>query len=492
MPPVKSVFHGAILTVSMRWTDRLIGLVSMVILARLLTPADFGVVAMCTVVVALVDVLLDLGVSVALIQHHAADKDDYDSAWTIRLIQSGIAGLLIFLGAPLAADYYHNPQVIDVLRVMAFSVCVAGLENIGIVSFQKHLEFGNDFRFFFYKRVIGFAVTLAAAIVLRSYWAMIIGTFAGRAIGVALSYAMHPHRPKFTLSRLSRIWSFSQWVLARNIGTYLGSRVDRLLVGARAGAGITGAYAVADEIAAMPTTELLAPLGRVLFPVFVQKRDDPAAFSGAVSTAIGVQATVAVPACIGLVVVANDAVPLLLGPQWSQAIPLLRILAIIHLLVAMTHAGGYALLSMGKIKALALVSWLRALLFLSIAVMVFPGADAERLAEIRLFASAVSVIALVCSLLMQSESFRPRALFLPLVRPILAAGIMAIGLALTHLVIADLPLALRLPLQIVFGCMIYTASIALLWLAAGRPDGPEAYLLKNIGNTWTKFIPVQR
>ena len=464
----------------MRWSDRLIGLISMVILARLLTPADFGIIAMASVVVGLIDVLLDLGVNIALIHNHEADREDYDTAWTLRLIQANVAGLIIFLGAPFAADYYHNPLVTDVLRVMALSIVIASFENIGIVNFQKHMEFGNDFKFFFFKRVAGFLVTLIAAFLLHSYWAMVIGALAGRVAGVALSYGMHAHRPKFCLTRLSRLWSFSQWVLIRNIGSYLDSRTDKLLVGGRASAGVTGAYAVADEIAAMPTTELLAPLGRVLFPAFVNKRNDPEAFARSVSTAIGVQALVAIPACVGLALVANDAVRVLLGAQWMQTVPLIQVMAATNLLIALTHSGGYSLLALGKVKMLAVVTWLQAILFLGTAVIIFPQAGAQAIAEIRLSVVAVGSLVLIGILFVQIEVLRARDFFGPMLRPLLAAALMALTLVLLHPTLANLAPIPRLLLEVSAGGSAYAASMALMWLALGRPEGAEAYLLKNI------------
>lgn len=476
----KSVFHGALLTVAMRWSDRLIGLISMVVLARLLTPADFGIIAMASVVVGLIDVLLDLGVNIALIHNHEADREDYDTAWTLRLIQAGLAGAAIFILAPLAADYYQNPLVTDVLRVMAFSVVIGGLENIGIVTFQKHMEFGNDFKFFFYKRVAGFLITLIAALLLRTYWAMVIGALAGRVVGMVLSYIMHSHRPKFSLTRLSQIWSFSQWVLIRNIGSYLDSSTDKLLVGGRTSAGITGTYTVASEIAAMPTTELLAPLGRVLFPAFVNKRDDPEAFARSVSTAIGVQALVAIPACVGLALVAGDAVLLLLGAKWTQTAPLIQIMAVTNLLFALVHSGGYALLATGKIKMLAIVTWLQALLFLGAAVIVFPQAGAKELAEIRLAVVAVGSLVLIGIVLSQIKALSAGDIFWSLFRPVLASGLMALTLVALHPLLANLAPMIRLLIEISAGGAVYGVIITLMWLVSGRPEGAEAYLLKNI------------
>ena len=250
----------------MRWTDRLIGLASTLVLARLLLPDDFGIVAMASVVVGLIDTLLDLGVGSALIQNKDAAREEFDTAWTLRLMQAVLAAVSIWLLAPLAAEYFRDTRVLDVIRVMAFAILIGGFENIGIVAFQKNMEFGRDFQFFFFRRIAGFVVTIALAFWLHSYWAMVVGAIVGRIVGVAISYWLHDYRPRFSLVRLKEIWSFSQWILIRNLGDYGVMQVDKFLVGRRTDASTMGSYALADEIASMPSTELLAPLSRVLFP----------------------------------------------------------------------------------------------------------------------------------------------------------------------------------------------------------------------------------
>ena len=176
-----SIARGAVLVIAMRWTDRLIGIASTLILARLLVPADFGIVAMASLVVTLIDTLLDLGVNAALVQNRNAGREDFDAAWTLRLIQSLCATALIgIVGAPLAADYFADSRVTPVLWVMALTILVSGAENIGIVAFQKNMEFGREFRFTFLRRLAGFLVTIGLAFWLRSYWAMIFGALFGR------------------------------------------------------------------------------------------------------------------------------------------------------------------------------------------------------------------------------------------------------------------------------------------------------------------------
>ena len=160
--------RGALLSVGMRWTDRLLGLVSMAILARLLVPEDFGLVAMAMVAVGFFDVLLNLGVSAALIQHERAGREEYSTAWTLRLAQCVATALLLFALAPLIADYYDDARVVGVLRVAAVTVLIGGLENIGTVSFQRNMEFGRDFQFVVLKRLAGFICAIVLALALRS------------------------------------------------------------------------------------------------------------------------------------------------------------------------------------------------------------------------------------------------------------------------------------------------------------------------------------
>jgi O-antigen/teichoic acid export membrane protein len=142
-----TAIRGAFLSVGMRWTDRLLGILSTVILARLLVPEDFGLVAMAMVAVGFFDVLLDLGVGAALIQHDHAGREEFSTAWTLRLAQCVVTALLLVLLAPLVVDFYDDPRVRDVLRVAAITVLIGGFENIGTVSFQRNMELGRDFRF---------------------------------------------------------------------------------------------------------------------------------------------------------------------------------------------------------------------------------------------------------------------------------------------------------------------------------------------------------
>ena len=131
---MSSVVSGAFLTIAMRWTDRLIGFISTLILARLLAPEDFGIIAMASLVISLTDVLFDLGVNIALIQNKSPTQDHYDTAWTLRLLQSILATAIVASVAPWAADYFKEPRITLVIQVLSLSFLLSAFENIGIPS----------------------------------------------------------------------------------------------------------------------------------------------------------------------------------------------------------------------------------------------------------------------------------------------------------------------------------------------------------------------
>jgi lipopolysaccharide exporter len=475
-----SASTGALIMVGLRWTDRLIGLVSTIILARLLVPEDFGIIAMAAIVVGLADVLLDMGVNVALIQNRNANQDDYNAAWTLRLIQSALAALLVFAAAEPAAEYFHDPRVAAVSQFLALSLLLTGCENIGVVTFQKNMEFGREFRFFFIKRMTGFLITISAAWLLHSYWAMVIGTLSGRAMGSVFSYVLHPMRPRPSLAAMKPMLSFSTWTLLRGIAGYLNQNLHRILVGRRESAAVMGAYSLGSDIAALPTTELLAPLNRVLFPLFVKLKHDLTRLKKAFLLALGIQALVGIPAGTGLLLVSNELVLALLGEKWIAAVPIVQIMGMFNIISSISASGGSMLLALGRAKVMASGAWTSVLLFAVLAMLAIPEGGAIAIAMLRVAVSA-SMFFLIFVYLIKRElrSLRMPEILASIWRPCFASAVMAVVLlALPSL--DAIPVIARLLVKVSLGATVYTVCLLALWRLAACPDGAEAYLLEKL------------
>ena len=472
------IFSGALIVVSMRWSDRLIGVISTLVLARLLVPDDFGVVAMASLFTGLVDVLLDLGVVASLIHKGRCEDADFNTAWTIRLIQAALAAAIIVIASLWVAEYYNDARVTAVLWVMAGSTLIGGLENIGIVNFQKEMNFAKDFQYFFLRRVAGFLATLILAWLFKSYWALPLGTLVGRLFGLGASYALHPFRPRLTLERFRGMWSFSQWMLLRSIGLYVDSRLDKLLIGHRNDAAMVGTYALSDEISAMPSTELLAPLGRVLFPALVNVRENVGKLRYAFLTALSIQTMIAVPAAAGLALVAREAVAVLLGAKWMGAVPFVQTLSLVYGVAAVSHAAGYLLLTLGKIRLLAVFIWTQLIFFAFGAMTLLAHSEPLVLARWRLSLAVVGALGVIALVVRLVDGLHVKDIVGALWRPFVATSAMAA--ALLFMPSVEDPTFLELFMRCIVGGIVYGIILIGLWWAVGRPEGGESYLLRKM------------
>jgi O-antigen/teichoic acid export membrane protein len=426
-----------------------------------------------------VDAFLALGVHVALIQNHNADEAHYNTAWTLRLAQLGIAAALIFLAAPYAAVYFNDPRIIPVLRFMAVGMLLMGIENIGIVSFQKEMRFGMDFRFAFLKRIAAFVITIGTAWFLQNYWALVIGNLAGRTIGVVLSYRMHPMRPKFSLEKVKEIFSVSQWMLMSSIAAYLNRSLDNMLVGRHENATVVGGYTLANEISAMPTTEVLAPLNRVLFPAFVEAKHNLDELKRLYLLAQGVQSLVGMAAGVGLALVANEAVEVLLGDKWTFVVPFVQVLALAYVMESIATSAGYVLITMGKVRSAAFVSMLQVIIFSVGVILLLTDIEALQLAFLRVAAVFAGLIVSFWLLKQTLSNLTLIDIVRTILRPVLATGAMALAVVATGNAMHGNAIFI-LAGKIATGVLCYPAAILLMWLALGKPEGPESYLVNKL------------
>lgn len=262
----RDMIAGSLWGVAMRWSTRGIGLVSVVILARILTPADFGIMAMFSLFAGLIEGFAEMGTGMLLLRQAEITRADCDTAWTLRIIQGVLIGAALLICAPLAVRYFSEPRLFPVIVVMALCSFIGATANIGATLVRKELDFAKDFRYGVYGKLVTFFPTLALAFMLRNYWALVAGNVAGTVAGVALSYRMHPYRPRLSLERARQYLSFSISVIGANIARFLKGKVDVLVIGGSTNAALTGSYNVASELATLATQEIVIPVWRGLFP----------------------------------------------------------------------------------------------------------------------------------------------------------------------------------------------------------------------------------
>lgn len=474
----KHLLHGSFWMILLRWAIRLTGLVSTIILARILVPADFGIVAMATFVVGMLELLNQSGQKLAIIRHYSPDRDDYNTAWTISVLASCVIAILIFATAPLAVIYFHEPRVRPVMQWLALSSFLGGFENIGITDFRRNLQFDRFFAYNVSRKAISFVVTVALALILRNYWALVAGILSSTMSGLALSYIMHPYRPRFSLTRVGQLWSFSTWTLVKVIGDYLNTQIDQIAVGGLFGSSFMGRYAVASDVASSPTKEITDPIVAALYPVMARTRTDRDALKRLYLRTFGWSAIICFSAAVGTTLVAHDFIALILGSKWLNVEPVLGWLALATGLLGLSSGAYTAFDAIGRPELGARMQWTRLVV---LAIVLAPiGLMLRNLVDIAIARFAVTAVFIptLWFTVGREIGVTPTDYARQLSRPALGSAAMSILILGVNHELA--PGSLRLIIDVLLGAAAFVACVLYLWRISGRPEGPE-------GDVWRIF-----
>lgn len=468
---------GIVWMVAARLMDRSIGIVSTLILARLLVPGDFGLVAMATAIGGLLDLLGAFSFDVALIQNAAAERRHYDTVWTINAIVQIVCGVAIIALAGPAAVFYSEPRLAGVMYVLAFSYLLGAFGNVGVVAFRKDLDFKKEFNFIFARRIVTFAATISCAFILRSYWALLIGITLGRVVGLIMSYTMNSYRPRFSLSAAGELFHFSKWMLINNGLSFLLRDGCTFVIGRVYGATSLGIYSVSYEISNLPSTELVAPINRVTLPGFA-KIGDRSAIGVAYIRLLGIISLVILPVGLGIAAVAEPLVLTALGKNWMEAVALIAVLGINGAIAATQTNNTAVWLALGLPRRVTLLHTCTALvLFPALFVFVkYYGVLGVGYAYIL---SQLVNVPLGMSMTKQLLGFHWAAVAKVVWRPIVGAVAMYFAVVRFDLGVAHyVPLA-RLLADAAVGAGIYAAIVLVLWWVSARPAGAETYCLER-------------
>lgn len=465
------LYRSAATAVALTWVLRFIGLFSVVVLARLLSPRDFGIIALAAATMALVDIFSALGIRQALLRIPDPERAHLDTAWTIQLIVLVLLAGALAASAPAAAAFFREPALAPVTAVLSLRLVFQGLANIGIVEFDRSLQLGKDLRMRVSVRLMALAGTIVAAVLLRSYWALVIGLVLQSALHAGASYLFHPYRPRLSLAKRSELLNVSMWMFLAYAAQVIHQQAERLAIGRIAAAHLVGVYSVGKDLASIFTLEIATALNRVTF-VTTARRGQPLDSDPVRAIALlGCYAMIAAPAGIGLAAVAEDAITVLFGKQWSEGARLLQLIAPASALYAVYKLVVSSLQASSRARAAAIMSCCGAG---ATAAIIFGiaagGGDAHAIATAAL---ALSGATLITGIVVFARVARvpPLRLGAAVCRPFAAAAVMCLLVRLaaveTGLIVVDLAFSIAL------GGVAYAAALVAIWAASGRPEGAE-------------------
>lgn len=471
----RRVAAGAAWIVAARVVMRSLGFVNTIVLARLLAPADFGVVAIATAAMQLLNGFTDFGVSQAVIKFRSTGRDALDPLFTLSALRGVLISAFLVGVAPLAAQFYGDPRVFWVFAGIALYPLITGFLNPAFYEFERDLELSKEFISNSINKLISVAVSIAIAVIFRNYWAIILGLAAGGLVQLFLSYSLRPYAPRFTLKGAKDVLSFSGWLFGVSVVTALNNKLDMFIVARAVTPAETGLYSVGGQFAELPTSEIAAPIARAVYPGLSALQGEPARVALAYLKGVEALAFASLPAAFGLTFVARDAVPLLLGEQWRGAIPVVQFAGPVLGFQCMFIATYYYALALGRARLI----FFREVLYFALRLPPFAWAVFTYGLMGAVAAGAVLGFIRVGLNLAVYHQASGRPFWEPLWkahRSICAVAAMSAYFLLARLHF-DLPASeplLRLVLDIGAGAAVYGAALFGLWRAEGAPAGVES------------------
>jgi len=336
------VVRGGLWVFSLRIVQQLFGLARLIILARILAPHDFGLMGIALLTMATLDTFSQTGFQQALIQKKKDIKPYLDSAWTVLILRGFILFAILYFIAPYAATFFNAPEAKPIIQVIGFAVLFQAFTNIGVIYFQKELEFNKQFIYQLSGTLADFVVAVSAALILRSVWALVFGLLAGNAVRCFVSYLVHPYKPHLSsdLGKAKELFGFGKWILGSSIITFLFNQGDDAFLGKVLGVTVLGFYQMAYRIGQLPATEFAKVISQVTLPTYSKLQDDRNKLKEGFFKTINITSFIMIPLAGGIFMLAPEFTKIFLTQKWMPMVTTLRILTVAGMLRALAATGG--------------------------------------------------------------------------------------------------------------------------------------------------------
>lgn len=327
---------------AIRIVSRGISIIRLIILARVLTPHDFGLMGIALLVMAALATFTETGFEVALVQSKKEIEEYLNVTWTVSVLRGLVLFVVLFFTARYVAVFFNAPEAATVVRAIGISILLQGFTNIGVVYFQKELKFNKQFVYQLSGTLADFVVSVSAALILKSVWALVFGLLASSTVRLIVSYLIHPYRPCLTshLGKAKELFSFGKWILGSSILVFLVFQGDDIFVGKLLGVTLLSFYQMAYRFSNAPATEITHAISQVTFPAYSKLQDKLPSLREAYLKTLQLTAFISIPLAGGIFILAPEFTQIFLTQKWMPMVPVLQVLVLAGLLNSIGATAG--------------------------------------------------------------------------------------------------------------------------------------------------------
>ena len=451
----KKVVRGGFWVFGLRVFRRGFEFVRTIVLARLLAPEDFGLMGVALLAMSALESFSQTGVQQALIQKDE-DIDEYlDTAWTIQVIRGLVIAGILFFGAPLVGSFFGEPNAVPLTRALALSEIFKAFTHIGVVYFQKELEFHKQFNYQLSGTLVDLLVPVGVATTIRSPMALISGLVLGNLVRMLISYHVFEFSIiGFSLAKYKQLLNFGRWISLGSVLSFFYTQGDDILLAKLLGTATLGYYQLAYQISNSPATEITHVISKVTFPLYSKLQSNSSRLCSAYLRSIRIITFITTPMAFGVIFLAKDFTLQILGEDWLPAVILVKILAVWGLIRSYGAAWGPLFLAKGRPDIVTKLQFMKVFL---LAILIVPltlryGAGGTAYAVV-LNALVVSPIGLFfASNLISIQMGRILEIIVP---NLVSSCIMIVLLYLVRFIFFDVTSMLNLMILILVGIISY-------------------------------------
>ncbi|QHJ11287.1 Lipopolysaccharide biosynthesis protein WzxC [Paraglaciecola mesophila] len=449
---VTSIFY----TGSTKLVQRGLGMISMLILARILTPEDFGLVSICTLAVFLFNSLSDVGAKQYIIRAKQIDDDLINTAWTLNILIKGVIWLIFFIFTPEIAVFMDKPEIETPLRFLSVILVVGLISNPGIWLFSRDLNYKPLFKIDITSKLISFTTVLVIAYFDRTYWAMLYGLVLQYLLPSIFSNFVCTHRRKFKLSNIGSQVRFSQWVVINSLVGFARGEGDSILVAKYFNLDMIGVYSIFKSLSSMPLSQLINPATDPLLATFSEAIRDDDFQPYQMNTVLLLLLSLVVPLTAMMAYFDKEIVLLMLGEKWVEHSYIFSILAFMMVPGVLFKVLSEYVMAEGGYKPIVFYQVSMTLITLGILYLII-GGNLEEFSQTRVLISVVSILIFATYFQLKYKLFKFSDMFL-FALPLVSAG--AATLCLEGLDLTQLHWLSRL----ILGCSVFSLVYVVMLL----------------------------
>jgi PST family polysaccharide transporter len=482
---------GGLMMVGARVISRVLDLATMLVLARILRPNDFGLVAIAMSLVSILEAVLELPVNQALLCQQDITRAHYDTAFTLSMLRGLVLSAVLVLAAWPFARIYGDDRLVWLVCILSLGPASRGLASPCLVRFQKNMSFWRDFIIELCGKLLGFTVSVGVAVLTGSYWSIAAGIVAFPVAMMIVSYCLAPYRPRLSLGELRVFSSFLGWMSAAQVFSAVNWQSERLLLGKLRSNAELGLFSAANDMSNIPTLALFVPIQRPLLAAFSKVQTDLPRLARSYQTACCAIAAIGLPVLVGESLVAEPAVRLVLGEKWLGAIPLLRWLSLSLIPALFTLPSIPLVMTFNQTKVFFRRNMLECcikmpLLLVGAIGFGFAGVIGARvIAEISADLFSMLVVRRLLGLSVRQQMFvswRSMVATLVMVPPVMVA------LSVTRPDAGLIDTGVSLCAAVSAGAAAYLLASWVLWVLSGRPAGIEATALGALSGMFPRKL----